>query len=118
MSVTDLFAQRATLARSLRLLSEFRDEQPDPARFYGALLIAYMAAAALVLASVDLIGLAVGVEVMNALLLPIVLGFLFMLAIKTLPEEHKLKGLYAWMAGIVFVITAGFGIFSGIASLF
>ena len=44
--------------------------------------------------------------------------FLFMLAIKTLPEEHKLKGTYAWVAGIVFVITAGFGIFSGIASLF
>ncbi|MDG5482408.1 class I SAM-dependent methyltransferase [Mycolicibacterium gadium] len=37
MPVTDLFARRATLARSLRLLSEFRFEQPDPARFYGAL---------------------------------------------------------------------------------
>ncbi|CAM3369150.1 SAM-dependent methyltransferase [Mycobacterium intermedium] len=37
MAVTDLFAQRATLARSLRLLSEFRYEQSDPARFYGAL---------------------------------------------------------------------------------
>jgi SAM-dependent methyltransferase len=37
MAVTDLFAQRATLARSVRLLSEFRHEQSDPARFYGAL---------------------------------------------------------------------------------
>jgi SAM-dependent methyltransferase len=37
MSATDLFARRATLARSLRLLSEFRFEQRDPARFYGAL---------------------------------------------------------------------------------
>ncbi|OBG14226.1 SAM-dependent methyltransferase [Mycolicibacterium celeriflavum] len=35
--VTDLFARRATLSRSLRLLSEFRFEQRDPARFYGAL---------------------------------------------------------------------------------
>jgi SAM-dependent methyltransferase len=33
------FAQRATLSRSLRLLGEFRYEQPDPARFYGALAI-------------------------------------------------------------------------------
>jgi SAM-dependent methyltransferase len=33
---TDPFAQRATLARSVRLLSEFRFEQSDPARFYGA----------------------------------------------------------------------------------
>jgi SAM-dependent methyltransferase len=37
MAATDLFARRATLARSLRLLSEFRYEQPNPARFYGAL---------------------------------------------------------------------------------
>ncbi|MDC8984883.1 class I SAM-dependent methyltransferase [Mycobacterium marinum] len=37
MAVTDRFARRATLSRSLRLLSEFRYEQPDPARFYGAL---------------------------------------------------------------------------------
>jgi SAM-dependent methyltransferase len=37
VAVTDVFARRATLARSLRLLSEFRHEQSDPARFYGAL---------------------------------------------------------------------------------
>jgi SAM-dependent methyltransferase len=37
VAATDLFAQRATLARSVRLLSEFRYEQSDPARFYGAL---------------------------------------------------------------------------------
>ncbi len=37
MAVTDVFARRATLARSVRLLSQFRYEQPDPARFYGAL---------------------------------------------------------------------------------
>ena len=37
MAVTDVFARRATLGRSVRLLSEFRYEQSDPARFYGAL---------------------------------------------------------------------------------
>ena len=37
MAVTHLFARRATLARSLRLLGQFRYEQRDPARFYGAL---------------------------------------------------------------------------------
>lgn len=37
MSATDRFARRATLARSLRLLGQFRFEQTDPARFYGAL---------------------------------------------------------------------------------
>lgn len=37
MSATELFARRATLSRSVRLLGEFRYEQSDPARFYGAL---------------------------------------------------------------------------------
>ena len=37
MAVTDVFARRADLRRSLRLLSEFRYEQSDPPRFYGAL---------------------------------------------------------------------------------
>ncbi|GBE63695.1 putative methyltransferase [Mycobacterium sp. MFM001] len=37
MVVTDVFARRATLSRSVRLLSEFRYEQSQPARFYGAL---------------------------------------------------------------------------------
>jgi SAM-dependent methyltransferase len=37
VAVTDIFAGRATLRRSVRLLSEFRFEQPDPARFYGTL---------------------------------------------------------------------------------
>lgn len=37
VGVTDIFARRATLRRSVHLLSEFRYEQPDPARFYGAL---------------------------------------------------------------------------------
>lgn len=37
MAATDLFAQRATLKRSVGLLGQFRYEQSDPARFYGAL---------------------------------------------------------------------------------
>src|ERR1700760_3123499 len=34
--VASLFAQKATLSRSLRLLSQFRYEPPDAARVYGA----------------------------------------------------------------------------------
>jgi SAM-dependent methyltransferase len=37
VGVAELFARRATLARSLRLIGQFRYEQCDPARFYGAL---------------------------------------------------------------------------------
>ena len=37
MAVTDVFARRAKLRRSLRLLSEFRYERSEPSRFYRAL---------------------------------------------------------------------------------
>lgn len=37
MAATDVFARRATLSRSVRLLSQFRFEQSDPGRFYTAL---------------------------------------------------------------------------------
>ncbi len=37
MAVTEVFARRATLRRSIRLLSSFRYEQAEPPRFYGPL---------------------------------------------------------------------------------
>ena len=37
MAAANRFTRRATLARSVRLLREFRFEQSDPARFYGML---------------------------------------------------------------------------------
>ena len=37
MAVTEVFARRATLRRSVRLLSSFRYEQVEPPRFYGPL---------------------------------------------------------------------------------
>ena len=37
MAVTEVFARRATVRRSVRLLSSFRFEQREPARFYGPL---------------------------------------------------------------------------------
>jgi SAM-dependent methyltransferase len=37
VAVTEVFARRATLRRSIRLLSSFRYEQAEPQRFYGPL---------------------------------------------------------------------------------
>lgn len=63
---------------------------------------------------INLVKLSVGVEVMNALLLPIVLGFLFLLARKALPEPYRLKGWYAVVTGVILFTTAGFGVFAGV----
>jgi hypothetical protein len=58
-----------------------------------------------VLAGVPLVSLTLDMEVMNALLLPIVLGFLLALERVALPPEDRMKGAYQWaawgMAGLI-----------------
>ncbi|MGO8916272.1 MAG: NRAMP family divalent metal transporter [Stellaceae bacterium] len=85
--------------------------------FYGIFAFCLAAAAALVASGVDLVRLSIGVQVLNALLLPIVLGFLFLLARKALPEAWRLKGTYAWIVGAVMALTAGFGVVAGMVAL-
>lgn len=67
--------------------------------------------------SVNLVNLSVGVEVMNALLLPIVLGFLYLLALCTLPKDFRLKPVYAVWVGIILLVTSLFGLFGGISGI-
>ncbi len=59
--------------------------------FYGLYVGAVALGAALVLASRSLVRLAVDVEVLNALLLPLVLGMLILLAHRVLPAPHALR---------------------------
>jgi NRAMP (natural resistance-associated macrophage protein)-like metal ion transporter len=82
--------------------------------FYGVFSVCLIGGGILVASGVDLVGLSIGVEVMNALLLPIVLGFLYMLGLKALPDEYRLKGWYAWVVGAIVVVSAGFGFYAGI----
>lgn len=88
--------------------------------FYGIYTFAVIGGAVLVDLVPDLVRLNIGVEVMNALLLPLVLGFLVALAFKALPTEHRPRGLYAWVVVGVSVLTAGLGVYGGItgANLF
>eukprot|EP01012_Entosiphon_sulcatum_P021267 TRINITY_DN26045_c0_g1_i1.p1 TRINITY_DN26045_c0_g1~~TRINITY_DN26045_c0_g1_i1.p1 ORF type:complete len:485 (+),score=80.60 TRINITY_DN26045_c0_g1_i1:41-1456(+) len=71
-------------------------------------------AAIFTLSPLNVIDLNVAIEVMNAMLLPIVLGFLFLLAVRALPEEHRLKGRYMYLSAAVYGICALIGIASGI----
>lgn len=89
----------------------------DAPWFYGTYIITLAVGALLVSSGVNLVHLNVGVEVMNALLLPIVLGFLFLLAVKALPEKYRLKGVYVWIVGIVLAATALLGVYGGIAGM-
>lgn len=85
--------------------------------FYGAYVLILALGGVLVASGTDLVELSVGVQVMNALLLPIVLGFLYLLARRVLPEPYRLKGGYAIVVGVTIVVTTGLGLYSGIAGM-
>ena len=74
--------------------------------------------ATLVGVSPDLVSLNVGVQVMNALLLPVVLGFLYMLAVRALPEAVRLRGWYRIVVLLVGGLTCALGVWGGVSSLF
>ena len=63
----------------------------------------------------DLVSLNVGVQVMNAFLLPLVLGFLIALAVKALPRAHRLRGVYFWVVVAVAAVTCALGVFGGLS---
>jgi Mn2+/Fe2+ NRAMP family transporter len=85
--------------------------------FYGVYVVSLLIGAGIVLSGVNLVKLAISVNVMNALLLPIVLGFLYLLARKALPESWRLKGWYAWLVGLIVLFTAGLGVYAGIMGI-
>jgi len=82
--------------------------------FYGIYFLVIILGGILISSNIHLVNLNVAVEVMNALLLPIVIGFLFLLACKTLPEPYRLKGKYAVIVGIILFTVSIFGLISGI----
>ena len=62
------------------------------------------------LTSMDLIRLSIDVEVMNALLLPVVLGFLLALEATALPRHWRLRGLRRYLTWGLCLLTIGFGL--------
>lgn len=86
----------------------------DAPWFYGPFAALLITGAVLVGSGVNLIRLSIAIGVANALLLPLVLLLLFLLAQRALPDEHRLKGRYALLVGISFTLTAALGLYAGI----
>ena len=107
-----------TAARTLGEIMGFKhslEEHPREAPwFYGVYTLALVLGGMLVASGVDLVKLSVAVQVMNALLLPVVLGFLYMLARRALPEPYRLRGAYAVVVVSTIVLVAGLGLYAGI----
>jgi Mn2+/Fe2+ NRAMP family transporter len=86
-------------------------DRPTRARlFYGIYVAAVAGGAALVLASGSLVRLAVHVEILNALLLPLVLGFLVALAFRVLPRPYapRRRERLALAGTVAAVVAIGF----------
>lgn len=94
------------------------EHQPSEAPwFYAVYTVAVVAGAGIVALSPDLVALNIGVEVMNALMLPLVLGFLVVLAVKALPPAHRLRGGYLWLVAGVTALTAGLGVYGALSGI-
>ncbi len=74
------------------------EQHPLRARwFYGVYALCVVGCAITVALWPDLVALNIGVQVMNALMLPVVLGLLIALAVKALPPRTDCAGLiYGW----------------------
>jgi Mn2+/Fe2+ NRAMP family transporter len=88
--------------------------RPFEARwFYGVYAACVIGGALFVGLWPDLVSLNVGVQVMNALLLPVVLGFLIALARRALPRGQRLAGAYYAVVLVVAIIICLLGMFGG-----
>ena len=109
-----------TAARTLGELLGFGHSLDKPMGeapwFYLVYAGVLVAGAAFIVGGADVVSLAVGVQVLNALLLPIVLGFLYLLA-RRLPEPFRLTGAYHGLVAIVIAVTVALGLYSGVAGL-
>jgi NRAMP (natural resistance-associated macrophage protein)-like metal ion transporter len=81
--------------------------------FYGVYAASVFGGCVLVGLWPDLVSLNVAVQVMNALLLPLVLGFLVALACRALPAGQRLRGAYLWVVLGVAAATCALGVFGG-----
>jgi Mn2+/Fe2+ NRAMP family transporter len=90
----------------------------DAKLFYLIYTLAHVGGALIVLLNLDkLIDIDVDVEVMNAMLLPIVLGFLLVLEAKVLPEQWRMQGVYKYVVWLLAGVVMAFGLFMAVKAV-
>jgi Mn2+/Fe2+ NRAMP family transporter len=75
--------------------------------FYGVYVTAVAGSATIVWLAPNLISLNVAAQVVNALMLPLVVGLLIALSVSALPMQHRPRGVYLWLVcGIATLVSA------------
>jgi len=85
--------------------------------FYGVYAAAVVGSAALVWFVPDLVWLNIAAQVLNAFLLPLVIGLLVALSLKALPPTLRPRGPYRWALIGVSAVVIAFGLYGGAAGL-
>jgi Mn2+/Fe2+ NRAMP family transporter len=94
------------------------DSPARAAGFYSFAVVGVLAGAALVLAVPNLVNLTIHVEVLNACLLPIVLGFLLALERRALPAELRMRGARRVFTYSATAVVIAFGVATAAITLF
>jgi Mn2+/Fe2+ NRAMP family transporter len=113
--VVTLTAAR-TIGEILGVKHSLEHEPREAPWFYGIYTVTLVLGALLIISGINLVNLSVAVQVMNALLLPIVLGFLYLLA-RRLPAPHRLDGTYAAIVAAVIGAAVAFAVYSSVVAL-
>jgi uncharacterized membrane protein YjjP (DUF1212 family) len=92
------------------------ENRPFEAKWFYAVYAACVAGSAgVVWFATNLVWLNVAAQVLNAFLMPLVIGFLVALAVEALPEPYRLRGWYlALLAG---ALVSAVGVFGGVQAL-
>ena len=85
--------------------------------FFGLYGLCVVGSAVLVDRTPDLVWLNIAAQVLNALLLPLVLGFLVVLSVRALPPPLRVRGAYLWALAAMCVVVVSVGVFGGVRGL-
>ena len=86
--------------------------------FYGVYAAGVIGSCAVVWLASSLVWLNIAAQVLNAFLMPLVIGFLVALAVKALPEPYRLSGWYLGLIVAVCALVSAVGVFGGLQALF
>ncbi|RDK00302.1 NRAMP family metal ion transporter [Paraburkholderia lacunae] len=86
--------------------------------FYGVYVASVAGSAYVVWLAPNLVSLNVAAQVVNALMLPLVVGLLIALSVTALPHRHRPRGAYLWLVcGIAAVVCAAGALGAGLSFL-
>lgn len=100
------------LGEALDWRRSLNDRLPQARRFYLACILALAGSAVAVVVAPNLVNLSVDVQIMNAMLLPVVLGFLLALERTALAPADRMTGAYKWFAWLLTGIVMAFGFYT------